>query len=75
MEPKVHCVVYNSPPPATNLGQINSFHTLSAYLLNINFNIQHLYLGLGSGLFLSGFPTKNLKTSLIFLNTFHMPRP
>ena len=75
MEPKVHCVVYNSPPPATNLGQINSFHALSSYFLTIIFNIKHLYLGLVSGLFLSGFPTKTLNTSLIFLHTSHMPHP
>lgn len=58
MEPKIHCVVYNRPPPANILGQIISVHALSTYLLNINFNIQHLRLGLGSGFFLSGFPTK-----------------
>jgi hypothetical protein len=75
MEPNVHCVVYNSPPPATNLGQINSFHALSSYFLNIHFNIQHLHLGLGSDFFLSGFPTENLNTFLIFLHAFHVPHP
>lgn len=75
MEPKVHCIVYNSLPLASFLGQSISVHDLSSNLLNINFNIQHLCLGLGCGFFPSGFPTKTLSTPLIFLHTFHMPRP
>jgi hypothetical protein len=75
MEPKVHCVVYNNPPPATILGQIISVHALSTYLLNINLNIQHLCLGLGSGFFLYDFPIKTPNTPFMFLHTFHMPRP
>jgi hypothetical protein len=51
-----------SQEPSTNtyLNQINPVHTTPSYLSKIYFNIVHLRLGLPSGLFPSGFPTKIL---------------
>jgi hypothetical protein len=73
MELKVHYVVHNSPTPDTIFGQIKPVYALLSYLLEINFNIQHLCLGFASGFFPSGFPTKTLYTPLILLHIFHMP--
>ena len=50
--PKVHYRTHKRPPPIPILGQPNPVH------------ITHLRLGLPSGLFPSGFPTKTLYTPL-----------
>ena len=58
---KIYYCIHRSPQLALIVSQINSVHTLSSYLLKIHFNIySHLRVGLHSGFFPSGFPTKNL---------------
>jgi hypothetical protein len=58
---KVHCCVHKSLPLAPILRQINPIYTTPSYFSKINFNIiPHLCLGLPSGLFHSGFPTKTM---------------
>ena len=61
--PKVHYRTHKRPPPASTLGQPNPVHIPTSHLLEIHPNIiHHLRLGLPSGLFPSGFPTKTLYT-------------
>ena len=55
--PKVHYRTHKRPPPVPILGQPDPVHTPTSHLLEI-----HLRLGLPSGLFPSGFPTKTLYT-------------
>jgi hypothetical protein len=57
---------YNSPPLVTILSQLDPLHTPPANLLvrSILIPPSHLCLGLPSGLFHSGFPTKTLYTFL-----------
>ena len=58
--PKVHYSTHKRPPPVPTLGQPNPNHMPTSHLLEIHLNIiHHLRLGLPSGLFPSGFPTKN----------------
>jgi hypothetical protein len=59
--PKFHYRIDNSPPLVTILSQINPVHTFPPYFPKI-----HLRLGLQSGLFRSGFPTKIL---IVFLTS------
>lgn len=63
---KVHCNVYNTLPPVPALSQINPIHTTTHNFPKIHFN-HPLCLGLQSGLFLSGFPTKIFYAFIISL--------
>ena len=61
--PKVHYRTHKRPKPVSILRQPNPVHILTSHLLQIHPNIiHHLRLGLPSGLFPSGFPTKTLYT-------------
>jgi hypothetical protein len=63
--PKVYCRVHKSPPPAPILSQQNPLHTPQSISLKaILIRSPYLRLGLLSGLFPSGFPTKTLYTFL-----------
>jgi hypothetical protein len=57
------------PPLVPILSQINSVHITRSYLSTIHSVISHLHLHLPTGLFPSGFPTKNLFVSI------HASRP
>ena len=64
--PKVYYHIYKCPPPVPTLSQINPVHaphpTSWRYILILS---SHLCLGLPSGLFPSGFPTKTVYTPLL----------
>jgi hypothetical protein len=57
--PKVHYRTHKRPPPVPVLGQPNPVHTPTSWR-SILILSTHLRLGLPSGLFPSGFPTKTL---------------
>jgi len=59
---KIHYRVYKCPPPVSILSQINPVNA-SSHFLNIHFS--RLRLGLPSGLFPSGLPTKTLYAPLL----------
>ena len=59
--PKVHYSIHNRPPPVSILGQPNPVHKPTSHR-SILILSTHVRLGLPSGLFLSGFPTKTLYT-------------
>ena len=65
--PKLHYRVYKIPPPVPVLSQVSPVHvphpTSWRYILILSC---HLLVGLPSGLFPSGFPTKTLYTPLLF---------
>jgi hypothetical protein len=67
---KVHYRVHKSPPLIPILSQINPVHTTPSYLSKI-----HLRLGLPSGLFPSGLPTKIVYAFLLSPNVWYMPYP
>jgi hypothetical protein len=59
--PKIHYRIHKSPSLVPILSQIYPAHDLPSYLFKFYFNIiLHLRLGLSSGLFPSGYPTKTL---------------
>ena len=60
--PKAHYRTHKRPPPVSILGQPNPVHIPTSHLLEIRPNIHHPRLGLHSGLFPSGVPTKTLYT-------------
>ena len=63
--PKVHYRTHKRPPPVSILGQPNPVHIPTSHLWrSILILSTHLRLGLPTGLFPSGFPTKNLYTPL-----------
>ena len=61
--PKVHYRTHKRPPPVSILGQPNPGH-IPTFWRSILILSTHLRLGLPSGLFPSGFPTKTLYTPL-----------
>jgi hypothetical protein len=62
---KVHHRTHNSPPTVPTLSQVNPLHTPPTNLPKVHFIPSfHLRLGLPSGLFPSGFPTKTPYTFL-----------
>jgi hypothetical protein len=73
--PTVHYCVNKNPPLLPILIQINPVHTFPPYFSKIHYNIilpsAHI---LPSGLFLSGFPTKNFYAFTLFPRTCCMTR-
>ena len=65
--PMVHYRIHKCPPPVPILSQLDSVHTPTSHLLKIHLISSHLRLGLSSGLFPSGFPTKTLHTILLLI--------
>ena len=64
--PKVHYRIHKCPPPVPVLSQLDPVHTPTSHFLKNLLNMTlHLSLGLPSGLFPSGFPTKTLYTPLL----------
>ena len=61
--PNVHCRIHKCPPPVSILSQFDPVHTPTSWR-SILILSSHLCLGLPSGLFFSGFPTKTLYTPL-----------
>jgi len=64
--PKVHYRIYKQQPPVTILSQCNLFHASPSHSWrSILILCSHLHVGLPSGLFLSGLPTKTLYAPLL----------
>jgi hypothetical protein len=65
---RVYCRIYNSPPHAPILSQIDSVHYLHpTSRRSISILSSHLRLGPSSGLLCWGFPTKTLYESILSL--------
>ena len=65
-KPDVHYLNHKSPPPVLILSQIHPVHTPMSQFWEVNFYITLPSTpGLPSGLFPSGFPTKNLYAPLL----------
>jgi hypothetical protein len=58
--------IHECPPTVRNLSQLYPAHTATSYLRSILMLSSHLLLGLQTGIFPSGFPTKTLYTPLLF---------
>ena len=72
--PEVHYCGYNSPPPIPILSEINPIHAPhSLSWRSILILSSHLYLGLSSGLFPSGFPTQHPYAPLLIPYVLHDP--
>jgi hypothetical protein len=69
METKVYYRVHNSPPLVPINSQLNPVQAIQPYFGKIHFNS----LGLSSGRFLSGFPTKTLYSFLFSPYVPHAP--
>ena len=74
MAPEVHYCIHNSPPPVPTLSQIKPVHaTRPTFWRSTLILSSHLYLGLPSGLFPSGFPTKTLNSPLFSPHMCYVP--
>ena len=70
--PKVHYRIHKYPPTVPNLRQFDPVHKPHpTSWISILILFSHLWLGLPSGFFPSGFPTKILYTTLLYPYVLH----
>jgi len=73
---KVHCRVYKCPPPVPIPSQLDPGHASPSHFLKIMLILSsHLHLGLPTGFFPSGFPTKTLYAPHLSPHTCYIPGP